>query len=354
MSASNKTVIVTGYAGTIGPALCERFLEEGYNVIGVDSLVEPHFKVSEEHALDYCSWLENYYKGRFLCIQQDAQKLELQDIYCQIRHQNLDPRLMHTITHVLHFGSPASPPQYKIMPLYTMASNIDATKHLLSLSQFVGARFIFASTSEVYGSLDKDSFKEDDKGLVNSYGHRACYDEGKRAGETLCFLAHQGGSDCGLVRIFNTYSEFMNPVDGRVISSFVYNLMDEKPIQIYGNGKQTRSFMHVDDLVEGVFKYSVSNLYEPVNLGNPTEYYSVNDVAYMVGEVLGHGKEWMDKFAIERARLPDEDDPPVRRPNITRARELLGWNPSVTLKEGLVQVVRKLQTWRAECNQIAE
>jgi len=331
-----RAVLITGHLGTVGPLLVEKFLSEGFFVLGVDAHILPYNTITDR----YISVLEQRYKN-YLSLTKAAQDLTFEDIYCMMSTLGCDK-----IQYIIHAASPASPIYYKRIPQFCFDSNVTATQNLLELSWYLKSRFVFCSTSEVYGSLDKAYFKESDKGLVNSYGERSCYDVSKMAGETLCRIAERdSGQNTGVVRIFNTYSEFGHPADGRVINSFVDCALHNRPMIIFGSGNQTRSFMYASDLVEGIYRYTISdNIFSPVNLGNPNEYYSIKQLAQIICKLISIDDTdtiYEESLAnIQYTDLPDLDDPPVRRPDISLAKELLQWEPKVNIVDGLSKVIR--------------
>lgn len=234
---------------------------------------------------------------------------------------------------VFHLASPASPPRYLKLPLETLLVNAEGTRHLLDLSLAKGASFFLASTSEVYGDPLVHPQPETYWGNVNPIGPRSIYDEGKRYAEALTVAYYRvHGLPIRIARIFNTYGPFMDPEDGRVVSSFIVQALKGEPITVYGDGSQTRSFCYVDDLVEGFLRLVEVDYPFPVNLGNPEEY-RVLDLACLVKELTGSSSP------IVFQPLP-EDDPRQRRPDITLAKQLLGWEPKVPVREGLQRTIR--------------
>jgi dTDP-glucose 4,6-dehydratase len=229
---------------------------------------------------------------------------------------------------VLHFASPASPPKYLAHPIETLRVNAEGTRHLLELARHKDAAFFLASTSEVYGDPTVHPQPEGYWGNVNPIGPRSVYDEGKRYAEALTMAYHRSqGVDTRIIRIFNTYGPRMDPCDGRVVSNLVVQALRGEPLTIYGDGSQTRSFQYVDDLLEGIVRLMAVEHHEPINLGNPTEF-TMQQLAQVVMEVCGVASR------IVYAPLP-EDDPKQRRPDIGKARALLGWEPEVALRDGL-------------------
>jgi UDP-glucuronate decarboxylase len=299
-------VLVTGGAGFIGSHLCERLLADGHDVLCLD----------------------NFYTGRRHHIShlRDSRDFEL------VRHDVIEPILLE-VDRVFHLACPASPVHYQFNPVKTVKTNVMGTINMLGLSKRVKARMLHASTSEVYGDPQVHPQTEDYWGHVNPIGPRSCYDEGKRVAETLCFDYHrQNGVDIRVVRIFNTYGPRMLANDGRVVSNFVVRALQGDPLEIYGDGSQTRSFCYVDDLTEGlVAMMDQEQTVGPVNLGNPGEF-TIKQLAELVIELTNSSS------TLVRGPLPTDD--PVRRcPDITRAREILGWEPTIQLREGLLKTI---------------
>jgi UDP-glucuronate decarboxylase len=234
---------------------------------------------------------------------------------------------------IYNFACPASPPRYQAMPVETMLTCVVGTRNMLEVARRTGAVLVHASTSEVYGDPEHSPQAEKYRGCVNSYGPRACYDEGKRAAEALCYdYLNKYDVDARMVRIFNTYGPNMDPDDGRVVSNFICQALRGQPITIYGNGQQTRSFCYVSDLVRGITnlgEYS-RNPHTPVNMGNPVEF-TIRELAEKVQDLLG---------AVRFKAMPlPIDDPLQRRPDISLATDLLGWEPKVQLEEGLSHTI---------------
>jgi dTDP-glucose 4,6-dehydratase len=240
---------------------------------------------------------------------------------------------------VLHFASPASPTDYLELPIQTLKVGSLGTHKVIGLAKAKNARFLLASTSEVYGDPLVHPQPESYWGNVNPIGPRGVYDEAKRFAEALTMAYRRAhGVDTRIVRIFNTYGPRMRPGDGRVVSNFIVQALRREPITVYGDGGQTRSFCYVEDEVEGIFRLFASDVSEPINIGNPREF-TVSELAELVLELTGSSSE------IRYLPLP-EDDPKTRKPDITRARELLGWQPEISLREGLsrtIEYFRRLQ-----------
>lgn len=302
-----KRILVTGGAGFIGSHLCERLLKEGNEVLCLDNLSTG----SEKNVEDLRK------EKNFSFIHHDINNF-------------LD--LEGEIDEIFNLACPASPLHYQKDPISTMMTNVLGLKNVLDLAEGKKAKILQASTSEVYGDPEESPQKENYKGRVNPIGSRACYDEGKRAGEALCFdYKRKKGVDIRVVRIFNTYGPNMSPDDGRVVSNFIVQALGNKPITVYGDGSQTRSFCYVTDMVEGLIRMMASDKSGPVNLGNPEEY-KISELAEKVISLTGSGSEVVYKD------LP-EDDPARRKPDISLAKELLGWEPSVPLEEGLEKTI---------------
>ncbi len=302
-----KKIIVTGGAGFIGSHLCQRLLNEGNEVICVDNF----FTGSKSNIIDLL----------------DNKNFEM------IRHDIIEPIRLEA-DQIYNFACPASPVHYQYNPITTIKTNIVGTLNMLGVAKKTGATILQASTSEVYGDPTVHPQTEDYWGNVNTIGIRSCYDEGKRAAETLMFdykRAH--GVDSKIIRIFNTYGTNMNKHDGRVISNFIVQALEGKAITIYGDGSQTRSFCYVDDLVEGIIRMmNTPDFAGPVNLGNPIEY-TIKQIAEIVVSMVG------SKSRIEYHPLP-QDDPRQRKPDITLAGQKLGgWKPTIELEEGLKRTI---------------
>src|ERR671915_1438947 len=299
-------ILVTGGAGFIGSHLCERLLSEGNEVLCLD----------------------NFFTGRRENIFHllDNPRFEL------IRHDVTEPILLE-VDQIYNLACPASPVHYQYNPVKTVKSNVLGAINMLVLAKRVRARILQASTSEVYGEPHEHPQTERYWGNVNPIGLRSCYDEGKRVAETLMMDYHrQNKVDTRIARIFNTYGPRMAESDGRVVSNFIVQALRGEPLTLYGDGSQTRSFCYVDDLVEGLMRLmNADGLHDPVNLGNPGEF-SIHQLAEAIADVCGA------KLTLEYRPLP-QDDPTQRRPDITRAQQLLGWEPTVALREGLERTV---------------
>jgi UDP-glucuronate decarboxylase len=314
LTVSGMTILVAGGAGFVGSHLCDELLASGNRVICVDNFQTG----SHRNVLA----LENH--PDFRLIEADICEPLASD---------------EPVDQVYNLACPASPPQYQADPVHTMMTSVVGTGNLLRLAERHGASFLQASTSEVYGDPEEHPQREDYWGHVNCTGPRACYDEGKRAAETLCFdMLRSGRVDARVVRIFNTYGPRMSPDDGRIVSNLIVQALRGDPLTIYGSGEQTRSFCYVSDLVDGlVALMNVDpNPGMPINLGNPGEF-TIAELADRVLAMTGSSSK------IVHRPLP-VDDPQRRRPDITRARQLLGWEPKLPLEEGLALTI----PWFAE------
>ena len=300
-------VMVTGGAGFIGSHLCERLVDEGHEVLVVD----------------------NYYTGT----RRNMAALLAHPMFEVMRHDITMPLYVETDL-IFNLACPASPIHYQRDPVQTLKTSVHGSINMLGLAKRVGASIVQASTSEVYGDPEPPLQDETYWGRVNPVGIRSCYDEGKRAAETLFSdYRRQHGTDTKIVRIFNTYGPRMRPDDGRVVSNFIVQALRGEDITIYGDGSQSRAFCFVDDLVEGLLRMSRTpkDVTGPVNLGNPVEI-SVLDLATKIIAMTGSSS------GIVRAPLP-QDDPRQRCPDITKAKELLDWEPTVPLDDGLGRTI---------------
>lgn len=301
-------ILVTGAAGFIGSHLVDRLLEEGHEVVGVD----------------------NFSTGR----RENLAHFEGHPRFTLVKHDVIEPlELGGPLDWVMHFASPASPPEYLARPIETLRVNSEGTYRLLELARRRGAKFFLASTSEVYGDPQVHPQPEDYWGHVNPVGPRAVYDEGKRYAEALTVSYHRVyGLPIRIIRIFNTYGPRMHPKDGRVVSNFIRQALTGEPITVYGDGTQTRSFCYIDDLIEGIMRLMRVEYSGPVNLGNPEEY-TVLELARLVKDIAGSSS----KIVFEP--LP-QDDPKKRRPDISLAKTLLDWMPRVPIREGLQRTLK--------------
>jgi dTDP-glucose 4,6-dehydratase len=303
--------LITGGAGFIGSHLCERFLERGHEVICVDNTITG--------TLGNVEHLRNH--DRFTFIRHDiSHPLEIDG----------------PIDNILHFASPASPVDYLQYPIQTLKVGSLGTHNTLGLARAKNARYMLASTSEVYGDPEIHPQREDYWGHVNCIGVRGCYDEAKRFAEAIVMAYHRSHKiDTRIIRIFNTYGERMRLDDGRVLPNFMGQALRGEPLTVYGDGSQTRSFCYVEDLVNGIEKVLFTDFHDPINLGNPDEI-TILDFAR---EILALSSS---KSSIDYRPLP-QDDPRVRKPDISRAKQLLGWEPRISRHEGLKRTLAYFQ-----------
>ena len=300
-------VLITGAAGFLGSHLCDRFLAEGHSVVGLDNFVTGH--------PDNIAHLMG--DSRFEFIRHDVSTFTY---------------VPGELGGVLHFASPASPIDYLELPIQTLKVGSLGTHNALGLAKAKGARFFLASTSEVYGDPLVHPQTESYWGNVNPVGPRGVYDEAKRFAEAITMAYHTyHGVDTRIIRIFNTYGPRMRPRDGRVVSNFIVQALSGEPLTIYGDGSQTRSFCYASDEVDGIYKLFLHGDANPTNIGNPDEY-TVQQLAELVVELTG------TSAPIVHEPLP-VDDPKVRKPDITRARATLGWEPTVTVRDGLARTI---------------
>lgn len=296
-----KTVLVSGCCGFIGQNLVSK-LSKDYNIIGIDN-----FASSSRNNLKNLQKFENF---KFI----EANIIDLFTIEDKVDF-------------IFNLACPASPPKYQSHPIFTLETNFIGTHNLLKIAKKNNSIFIQASTSEVYGDPEIHPQVETYRGNVNTIGKRSCYDEGKRIAETLCYeYRKKYDVKTRIVRIFNTYGPRMDPMDGRAISNFMINTLTNKPLIIYGDGSQTRSFCYVDDMVDALIKSMNTDFDSPINLGNDNEI-SLNDLAEIIIKKYGAN-------TIEYSK-PHEDDPKVRQPDIERANQILKWSPSTLLSDGL-------------------
>jgi len=304
--------VVAGGAGFIGSHLCDRLIERGDDVIALD----------------------NFVTGA----RSNVAHLAREERFQLVEHDVCEPLELDGDVHaVLDLASPASPKDFAVLPLEILAVGSAGTRNLLELARVKGARFLITSTSEVYGEPLVHPQPESYWGNVNPIGPRSCYDESKRFAEALTMAYHRhAGVDVRIVRVFNTYGPRMKPGDGRVVSNFLVQALSGAPITIYGDGSQTRSFCYVDDEVAGILAVLDGSLTGPVNVGNPNEF-TVRELADLVVELTSSGSR------IVREPLP-VDDPTRRRPDTTLAREQLGWEPKIELREGLARTAEWLRS----------
>lgn len=303
-----KRVLVSGGAGFLGSHLCDRLIEQGHKVICLDNL--------------------------FTSEKSNIQHLISHPHFEFVRHDVIDPYKAE-VDWIFNLACPAAPGHYQYNPIKTIKTSVMGAINMLGLCKRLNGRIMHASTSEVYGDPEVHPQPESYRGCVNPIGPRACYDEGKRAAETLMFDYHrQNNVDVRVVRIFNTYGPRMHPYDGRVVSNFIRQAIAGEPITIYGDGEQTRSFCYVDDLITGFLRMmdGPDGFHGPVNMGNPGEF-TIRELAELVVELSGSSS------TIERARPLPTDDPLQRKPVIDLAKEKLDWEPRISLREGLARTI---------------
>jgi UDP-glucuronate decarboxylase len=310
--SSRKRILVTGGAGFLGSHLCDRLLRDGHEVLCVD----------------------NFFTGDKSNIEHIAHEPRFE----LLRHDVTFP-LFVEVDEIYNLACPASPIHYQHDPVQTTKTSVHGAINMLGLAKRLKARILQASTSEVYGDPSVHPQTEDYWGHVNPIGPRSCYDEGKRCAETLFFDYHrQLGLQIKVARIFNTYGPRMHVADGRVVSNFIVQALQGEPITLYGDGNQTRSFCYVDDMIDGLVRMmeSPEDVTGPINLGNPVEF-SMAELAELVISQTG------SKSQVTYAPLP-QDDPRQRQPDITRARDILGWEPKVPLEDGLKRTIDHFKT----------
>ena len=302
---NNKTNLITGGSGFLGSHLAKRLLEKGEEVICLD----------------------NFFTGS----KKNIKELFKFQNFEFVRHDVTEPIKLE-VDYIWHLACPASPIHYQFNPIKTTKTSFLGTYNMLGLAKRVGAKILLASTSEVYGDPEEHPQTESYKGSVNTIGIRSCYDEGKRVAETLCADYHRvHGLDVRIIRIFNTYGPNMRFDDGRVISNFIFQALNDQKITLYGDGSQTRSFCYVDDLIEGMILLMESNYQYPMNIGNPKEF-SIKELANLIRTLVN------PKLDFEYKELP-QDDPKQRKPSIQLAKDLLKWEPKTELKDGLIQTI---------------
>jgi len=310
MHPNTKRNLITGGSGFLGSHLAKKLLDKGEEVICLD----------------------NFFTGK----KNNINELIKNRNFELIRHDVTEPIKLE-IDNIWHLACPASPIHYQFNPIKTTKTSFMGTYNMLGLAKRVGAKFLLASTSEVYGDPEEHPQKESYKGSVNTTGIRSCYDEGKRIAETLCSDYQRiHGVDVRIMRIFNTYGPKMRADDGRVISNFIVQALKQEKITIYGDGYQTRSFCYVDDLINGMILLMDSDYQNPVNIGNPNEF-SIKELANIIRELIN------PKLTFNYKELP-KDDPRQRKPSIELAKNLLNWEPKIELKEGLLKTIDWFKT----------
>lgn len=309
MSKQVKTILITGGAGFVGSHLCDALIDRGHKILCLDNL----------------------YTGS----KENISHLEHHPNFTFIKHDICEPIDLE-VDEIYNLACPASPNHYQKNPIFTTRTCILGALNILELAKKNHAKILQASTSEVYGDPSVHPQKESYRGNVNPIGPRACYDEGKRCAETLFFDYHRSHDlDIKVVRIFNTYGPRMQREDGRVISNFIVQALHNKPLTIYGKGEQTRSFCYISDLIDGLILFMDSPYSGPLNLGNPSEF-SIASLSSLILEMTGSAS------SIKYLPLP-MDDPKIRCPDITAARELLKWDPKVALEQGLKNTIAYFQ-----------
>ncbi len=308
---TNKTVLITGCAGFIGTNLTKSLLDLSFNVIGIDNLFSGKIENIE--------LFNNNPKYKF--IKHDIIEPFNLDIMNTFIHNN--------ISEIYHLAMPASPPFYQSEPIKTIETGVIGTMNILKLAVLLKSKILFTSTSEIYGDPEISPQTESYRGNVNTVGIRACYDESKRIGETLIYeYKRKYNIDAKIVRIFNTYGPYMSIKDGRVITNFIKCILEDKPVTIYGDGSQTRSFCYIDDMIIGLIKMMNSNKSGPINLGNPNTEFTMISLVKIFEKIVEKD------LKIEFKPLPN-DDPKQRRPDISKAILYLGWNPKTNIYDGI-------------------
>ncbi len=320
MLSAPKKVLVTGGAGFLGSHVCKKLIEQNIFVIALD----------------------NFNTG----FEENIQDLIKNPNFKLIHHDVCDPIDLN-VNEVYHLACPASPPHYQKDPVYTLKTNFYGSQNMINLAIKNNAKILFTSTSEVYGDPKEHPQSETYWGYTNPIGIRSCYDEGKRVSEALFFAHYRKHKiDMKIIRIFNTYGPNMHPQDGRVISNFINQAIKGNDLTIYGKGKQTRSFCYVDDMVAGIFKMmnSSSDFIGPVNMGNPIEF-TIEELAHTVMNLSN------SKSRISYKPLP-QDDPQQRKPDITKAKKHLNWEPKVELEDGLKKTIRYFENLKESKHEI--
>ena len=308
-----KTILITGGCGFIGSNLCKKLIINN-KIICVDNLNTGFIK--------------------------NIKELLSNNNFKYINHNIINPLLIkENIDEIYHLACPASPPKYQIDPIYTLKTIFIGTMNLLELAKEKNAKILYTSTSEIYGEPTISPQNEKYRGNVNTIGIRSCYDEGKRVGETLMIeYFNKYNINIKIARIFNTYGPNMDINDGRVITNFINQIIHNKDITVYGNGTQTRSFCYIDDQINGLIKLMDSNYNLPINIGNPYEI-KIIDLIYILFDIFNKNFNINIKSKIVYKPLPS-DDPTQRKPDITLAKEILGWEPNISLNEGLIKTIK--------------
>jgi len=298
--------IVTGGAGFLGSNLCYKLIANGHEVVCIDNL--------------YTGSKKNIYK------LLDSNSFKFHNI-------DVTEKFSFDCDGIFHLACPASPPKYMLNPISTVKISFNGTLNMLEIAKKQAIKIFFSSTSEIYGNPLIHPQNENYFGNVNSFGPRACYDEGKRVAETLCYEYLKQNVDVRIARIFNTYGPNMSADDGRVVSNFINSALDGKPLTVNGDGNQTRSFCYVDDLIDGIQKifFKDAKIHSPINLGNPTEI-TINEIAKRISLILN-----VD-FKVKKQNLP-KDDPLKRKPDISLAKKILNWEPKINLSDGLHKTI---------------
>ena len=352
-SKESKKILVTGGAGFLGSNLCRKLLELGHQVIAVDNLSTgrldniqdltqiKNFSFIKHDIIYPINFIQNQARrpsgdGSIRALRAHSPRAGLfNPLILSVLRSHAEQSVSKDIDWIFNFACPASPPAYQSDPIQTIKTSFLGMLNMLELAKKNNARIMQASTSEVYGDPEEHPQKETYWGHVNPIGIRSCYDEGKRSAESLIFDYHRAyKTDIKVIRIFNTYGPGMDPLDGRVVSNFIIQALNNQPITMYGDGKQTRSFCYVDDLINGIIKMMQTDygITGPVNLGNPKEF-TLLELAQKVLNLTG------SKSKIVFEQLP-QDDPKRRRPDITLAKQLLDWNPEITLDVGLEKTIK--------------